>query len=310
MTDLVDKLRLARQTPHVALHDYNLLRSKAAEVLVCVFEGHEDHPYYDTVFRRITENFKYQPLVVNGKDQVLGLRELLCKRDTPAEKNVAYFIDKDYDDYKQYLPSDNTYCTHGYSIENNLCTVSTLQPLLETEYFCYKTGDQHNIENITKIFHERLSEYSELMKETNKAIYFARKNSIRLQGINNQITRYLDINLSNITPSGTDHFSLIGWPETVDTAEIPASLPEFDNLSPLTDWRGKFALGVYTELLHRLKDDRCSNKPQLFSVKSGMKFNPKGDIIRTLAVLAPIPSCLRSFVSSLNSHQKSDPIPA
>jgi hypothetical protein len=137
------------------------------------------------------------------------------------------------------------------------------------------------------------------MRYSNRAIYFARKNNVRLQGINNQITKYINIDLNKVAASGTDHLSLIGWPKEIDPESIPKTIPEFEMLSPVEDWRGKFVLGFYTELLHKLKDDRCSNSPEHFKVKAGMRFNPKGDIIRTLALLAPIPQCLRNFALSL-----------
>jgi hypothetical protein len=310
MTNLVDKLRLARQKPHVALHDYTVLRSKAPDSLVCVFEGHEDYPYYDTVFRKLIDEVDYRALVVNGKDQVLGLRELLFKRDTPFDKKVAYFIDKDFDGFKQFQPSENTYCTTGYSIENNLCSNSILHPLLAQEYLCHKTGEESTIETVTEKFLARLSEFTDLMRDSNRAIFFARKQNIRLQGINNQITKYINIDINGITATGVNHLSLIGWPDEIDASVIPESITEFEVLSPLQDWRGKFVLGVYTELLHKLKDDRCSATPQHFNIKAGMKFNPKGEIIRTLALLSPIPQCLRTFTLNLPMSNQTSSTPA
>lgn len=299
MADLISKLRIARQKPHVALHDYNLIRSKTADSLICVFEGHEDYPYYDTIFRRVCDEVEYAALVVSGKDQVLGLRELLFKRDTPIDKKVAYFIDKDFDGFKQYGPSDNTYCTTGYSIENNLCSRTILRPLLAQEYFCHKTGEEDNIDHLIGVIDRRLSEFSELMKISNRAIYFARKNSINLQGITNQITKYINIEINGVSATGASHLCLVGWPKDLDPGLIPGTIPEFEALSPVEEWRGKFILGFYTELLHKLKDDRCSDAPQHFKVKAKMKFNPKGDMIRTLALLSPIPQCLRAFTLNL-----------
>lgn len=310
MTDLVDKLRLARNKPHVALLDYNVIRSKAPNSLVCVFEGHEDYPYYDTVFRRLIDKVDYRALVVNGKDQVLGLRELLLKREATIEKKVAYFIDKDFDGFKQFQPSEDTYCTAGYSIENNLCSHAILRPLLAQEYFCYRTGEESAIETLIENFLERLSEFTDVMRDSNRAIFFARTNSIRLQGINNQITKYISVDLNRISASGINHLTLIGWPDDIDANVIPAAITEFEALSPLQDWRGKFVLGVYTELLHKLKDDRCSAAPRHFKVKAGMKFNPKGDIIRTLALLSPIPQCLRTFTLKLPMNNLTVSMPA
>ncbi|WP_339486890.1 DUF4435 domain-containing protein [Pseudomonas sp. RL_5y_Pfl2_70] len=306
MTDLVASLRQARHIPQVALQQYMVLRSKALDDFVCVFEGQEDYPYYDTIFRKIRDDFSFKPLIVNGKDQVLGLRNLLLQRESPAEKKVAYFIDRDFDGYKNSQPSENIYCTDGYSIENNLCSVSILPPLLASEYLCHKYEEDDRIPLIVAVFRERLAEFSSLMRETNRIIYFARQNSIRLQGVENQITKYLDISLGSITSKEGSKLELLGWPEEVDPGIIPCEIPDFEQLHSIKDWRGKFVLGVFVELLHHLKNDRCSNAPSLFSRKSGMKFNPKGEIIRTLAILSPVPTCLRSFILKLGATASLD----
>lgn len=207
MNDIVAQLRSARQIPHVALQQYIILRSKAANDLVCVFEGFDDHPFYDTIFRRFSDNLVYRPLIANGKDQVLGLRELLVKRRSPLDQKVAYFIDKDFDGYKSYMPSKNIYCTNGYSIENNLCATSVLTILLETEYSCHKTDDEACIPNIIETFNLRLVEFAMHMRQANKVIHFARQNGVRLRGIENQITKYLNITLKEIKPTTSDHLN-------------------------------------------------------------------------------------------------------
>ncbi|MNE49502.1 hypothetical protein D3C80_1440250 [compost metagenome] len=105
--------------------------------------------------------------------------------------------------------------------------------------------------------------------------------------------------MDSITATSADILKLIGWPEDHDGSSIPNHIPEFESLNAPQDWRGKFLMGVYLELLNRLKDDRGSQSPRFFSKKSGIKFNPKGDVIRTLAILAPIPNCLRVFSTNL-----------
>lgn len=303
MSNIIQNMRAARNTPLIALQQYIVLRSKASEDFICVFEGFEDYPYYDTIFRRIRDDFKYRPLIVKGKDQVLGLRNLLSKRESPDTGKVAYFIDRDFDGFKGHDPSADTYCTSGYSIENNLCCPPSLPELLLSEFECLNTEDEETVPSISKLFDKRLGEFSQVMKEANKLIYYARKNNIRLSGIENQITKYIHISLDKISPKETDILKLIGWPATDDASLIPGSIADFDGLDPLRDWRGKFVLAIYTELLHKLKDDRCSQAPKYFKRKSGIKFNPKGDIIRTLAILAPVPACLRSFTTRLGTPE-------
>jgi hypothetical protein len=300
MTSAIDNLRAARQTPYIALQQYILLRSNATEDFICVFEGFEDYPYYDTVIKKLRHDFKYRPLIVKGKDQVLGLRELLSKRKDAKSTHVAYFIDRDFDGYKSHTPNANTYCTDGYSIENNLYDESILSELLMSDYQCVKTEDENSIPGIVSTINQRMSEFQSLMRDANKLIYYARNNNIRLSSIENQITKYINIKLDAITiNTNNTHQSLIGWPEDIDLNTIPQELPEFQNLTPLKDWRGKFVLGTYIELLHKLKDDRCAKKPRFFRKSTSIKFNPKGDILRTLAILAPVPACLRSFTLTL-----------
>jgi hypothetical protein len=149
------------------------------------------------------------------------------------------------------------------------------------------------------------------MEDTNKTIYYARTNKIRLSAIENQITKYLNINLDTITPNfGYNHLTLVGWPNEVDPNTIPKEIISFRNLSPLKDWRGKFVFGAYIELLHKLKDDRCSATPRLFGKRTPIKFNPKGDILRTLAILAPVPACLREFTLNLGQSAFAPPLTA
>jgi hypothetical protein len=304
----IENLRAARQTPHIALQEYIVLRSTATDDFICVFEGMDDYPYYDTVLRIVRNDFKFKPLIVKGKDQVLGLRELLSKRSDPRSGNVAYFIDRDFDGYKTHAPAANTYCTDGYSIENNLCDESVLPELLLSEYQCIKTDDATSVPKIVAIFKERLQEFELLMADANRMIYYARNNKIRLSAIENQITKYINIELGGITLKPTScHRELVGWPEDVDPADVPLKISAFQSMTPLKDWRGKFVLSTYIELLHRLKDDRCAQNPNLFKKRNPIKFNPKGDIIRTLAILAPVPDCLKQFALHLG---KSPTIPS
>jgi hypothetical protein len=305
MTSIVDQLRKGRDIPQVALQNYITLRSKNSNDLICVFEGHDDYPYYDTTFRRITDSLSYRPLIANGKDQVLGLRVLLSARPDYSQHSVAYFIDRDFDGYKSHTPQPDIYCTHGYSIENNLCHRSILPSLLNAEFMCIKAGDTEKIREITAVIDSRLNEFFTAMRDTNLAIYTARKSGFRLLNIENQITKYLTINLQNVSFTGAPYLSLIGWPAEEDISAISVFHEStFDSLDPELDWRGKYLMGTYIELLHKLKEDRCSIAPQLFAKKQGVKFNPKGDIVRVLSLLSPIPDCLRDFVQRMVDIQR------
>jgi hypothetical protein len=301
--NIVDHIRAKRDIPQVALQNYMTLRSKTPNIVVCVFEGPEDYPYYDTIISRVNENFEYAPFIANGKDQVLGLRKILSERNGTPDAKVAFFIDHDFDGYKTYSPAGNTYCTDGYSIENNLCSTTILSKLLSVEYMCVKAGDTSRIDPIITKIEDRLQEFHSSMHEANLAIFIARKTGIKLRNIQNLITKYLTIKIESISKNNESHLELIGWPDHEDFSALQTHhSSDFAKLEPRKSWRGKFILSTYIELLHQIKEDRCSEKPELFDKKCKIKFNPKGDVIRTLALLSPIPSCLRSFVLHISIH--------
>ncbi len=300
MSDLLESLRAAKNRPQVALQRFMTLRSNSTN-LICVFEGPDDYPYYDTIFRRLLDEVVYIPLIANGKDQVLELRGLVEKNKNGIEGRVAYFIDRDFDGYKGFQRAENTYCTNGYAIENNLCGESVLRLLLGMEYMCNRTDESDTIESNLELFRARSAEFYNIMYQANRSIFFARKNSMRLDSIENKISRYVKIKLHSVTPADSDHYTLIGWPAITDRRDSESCAAEFDSLAPLRDWRGKFILGFYIEFLHQLKEDRCAAEPKYFKAKQGIKFNPKGDIVRTLALLAPIPDCLKTFTRNVVS---------
>lgn len=291
---LLESMRASRNSPHVALVSYNTIRSKNPNKIIFVFEGFEDLPYYETIYNRINREGSFSPLIAKGKDQVLGLRALLEKREE-KDKMIRYFVDKDFDHLKEHPAGEDVYLTEGYSIENSLVSKEILQSLLLSEFKCCADAEYEAIGKIEELYEKTLEQFFDEMRLANQAIFHARTNKIALKNIEDKITEYVQISLGEVSGKPNDPYQLIGWPDDLGR-EILSSKELFDKLSPHMDWRGKFIYSFFIRFLKLIKDDRTSDAPTYFTKKSGVKYDPNGDVMRTLASLSVIPESLATFI--------------
>ena len=290
----INSMRAARSTARVALIHYATIRGKNPDSLICVLEGLEDLPYYETAFNRTVGNASFAPLIAKGKDQVLELREILKKQD-PQDKHIRYFVDRDYDHLKGHAGGDDIYVTEGYSIENHLVSKDILSSLLGSEYKCHSENDYDAIDKTTVLFEEFLASFFEVMRPVNLAIYHARTSGIKLKNIEDRVTEYFTLSLQGVVKTEADIFELIGWPDD-SPKDTSAAETEFSGIDPFMGWRGKFLFGLFIKTLNLVKTDRTSDTPNLFQKKSGVKFDPNGEVVRSFSSLSTIPESLSDFI--------------
>lgn len=292
----ISKMRASRSSASVALINYATIRGKNPSRLICVFEGLEDLPYYETVFTRVIDNSDFASLIAKGKDQVLELRKILKKQDQ-QDQLIRFFVDKDFDNLKGHNNGDDIYVTEGYSIENHIVSRDIFSKIVSSEFKCCADGDFMALEKTTVLFEQFLEKFFEIMKPVNKAIFHARTEGIELKNIEDRLTEYITLSLEGLYPSGKDIFELIGWPAG-RSRDTSVSDESFEEIDPHTGWRGKFIFGLFIKILHLLKNDRTSDAPQFFEKKSGVRFDPNGETVRSFASLSSIPASLASFILS------------
>lgn len=293
----LDRLRLAREIPQVALLRYNQIRSKSTGQLILAFEGKDDVAFYDAILIRLLGKVDYAPLVCDGKDRVLGLRVLLSRSTTAGAKDVRYFIDKDFDGLKGHKPGNDLYCTPTYSIENLLVDEQILLTLLRGEYRCSDENAADDIARIRGLYGDRLTEFLGLLKETNQLIHYARTLNIHINSIENDLKKYVQVSLEQVHSANprTPPWKLIGMPKEVPNVDLVPYDHAFNELDPIREWRGKFVFAFFRKFLAELKEDRGCKAPRYFNKRAVMSFNPQGDITRSLASIAEIPPCLAEF---------------
>ena len=293
----IEKLRRERENANKLLIQYNKIRSRHESALVCSFEGYDDVTFYDTMFGKISANIRYVPYVCKGKDQVLQLRQILARNVAADSHLVRYFVDHDFDGLKGHPPGENLYVTPCYSIENLLVGQVVLEGLLRAEYRCHDDYAAQDVEVIGKLFEDRVSEFISCMRDVNCWLHSARTQGIILGEMKDDIKKYLRISLKAITTNAQagELQVLIGYASAPDVTKLTASLPAFEALDPMKDWRGKFWFAFFRKFLKFLKDDRGTKNPQYFAQKASMSFAPDGDIIRSLASMIAVPQCLHQF---------------
>lgn len=296
---LTQRMRAARDKGVVALQYYNTLRSKHPGAIVLALEGYDDPIFYKTTIRAFNPSFSWMPLVCNGKDKVLTLRVLLERNKDADARNTFYIVDRDFDALKGHTPSANLYCTSGYSIENYLVTVDAFEELLIGEFKC-STGDDE-VAELTALFKSRLSEFFDAMELANRALHYCRVKGVRAGPVESRIKQYVTISLDGISAKydQNDLVRLVGFTEGLDISALRETAVAFDRLEPLNDWRGKYLLSFFVEILMHLLEDRCCQDPQRFSQRCKVTFNPKSSIVRVLSSMVTPPPCLKNFIASI-----------
>lgn len=307
----IASMHSATRDPSVALMKYNKLRSRNPNGMVFAFEGAEDPVFYSSAVERCGLNYQFHILVVDGKDMVLGLRALL-KSSTEAKfgDGVAFFIDADFDGTKGHPHGLDLYVTPCYSIENLIANKSTLKRLLELDFKLYEDALHDDMAKVMELFETVAKEYSNALRETNQLIHFGRtvSSSIcnsKITSIEETSTKFFRFHTEDFkitsTHQGEDLKKLVKFDSNFDISNITHSESEFNKLSPLIDWRGKFLLAVYCQFIQILVEDRNSSTPKVFSKGKGkVKLNLSSTSpFRVLGPICHLPNCLTKFLTSL-----------
>lgn len=311
---IVAKLIKTANTPVVALLKYNKLRSRVKDGFVFVLEGDADPIFYTVAAQRANFNHNFSPLVVDGKDMVLGLRELLANSlEVEKGSGVAFFVDADFDGLKGHDPCRDTYVTPTYSIENIVCTAAALESLLSLEFKLHKDELYADIKRIVQMYLDLLDKFHVEIKKINLLIYFGRTMSeslfnSRLLSIEKKSDSFfkLDKNALTVTCQCNDEKirEVIKFDKYFDLQSINCVLEGFEKLDPSTRWRGKFHFSFFIQLIQVLVEDRNTKTPKYFSKGNGkVKLNLATDsAFRILSSACEMPKCLGTFFADLSAN--------
>lgn len=298
-SSLLERARNGRHSGAVLKTQLSNIRSRDESISIFVFEGHQDVGPYTVWISRVRDEFRYTALPGQGKDQLLDLRRRLLSDLGGLGKGVYFFIDNDYDGYKEQAPGPDIFCTRAYSIENYLVTERVLKSLLGDEFRCVAVNDDEV--KVVQLYREVLQKFCLVMRVPNERIFQARKLKISCSGINNSINRYISIELKGVETRYTDEDlkELIPLEREPTLRECADLADDFNRMDSAMCHRGKFLYEFFLRWLELLANERKVGVNDLFEEKIDLKFSAQRISKRLLATHSSFPEGLDVFLENI-----------
>ena len=295
----VDMMRAARESVQVVFAEYLKIRDSKAPTLV--FEGKQCPTYYIQKIVSVTGGRKVCQLIARGKKNVIDLRDLIKRNVSTHDDLVLFFVDKDFDINPNIANQPDIYITRGYSIENELVDWGVIEHFIRSHFDIADAADDAALGDIQAMFDEAQGHYLRASEELNKLVFVCRRSKFRCipgEQISTFVTFKWNPPTANSNATLDQMFNLLSIQEA-DGATVLEKLndPDFPKLEPVLDWRGKFHFGFLRQfLLHVATLRKTGSHP--FSRAGAIAIDPaQSGLLGALSAVAPIPECLRSFLS-------------
>jgi Protein of unknown function (DUF4435) len=282
-----------------------LLKFKGAcgQPSVLLVEGNDDVTFIDACLCRFNPEARSRVATYNcsGKGNVLKLHDLIAESMEISLDEFWCFIDKDFDGMRGRAPSARIWMTPTYSFENLLVSEAVLCALLSGEFRCNDADGAQDVMKIRTHFGAFLASYLTALRFPNLCAFHARLAGIETHSHDSTITPAISVDFPNVRIALSDEVILfrMGRRAPLERIQVMSSEMLFDDLDPVTEWRGKFLLAAFVVFLVVLKHDRGRKKPTIFSKKARMTFDPQTDSVRTFSSLAALPDSLKLYLESI-----------
>lgn len=293
------EMRGSRQRPAVLKAKITTLRASIPATLIFVFEGIEDKSVYHSWIARVSPELKYEPFPCGGKAHVLSLLEIVSRDVNNLKIGIYFFIDRDFDDSRGVVLTENSFMTDEYSVENYLVNEDVLEELLKNEFHCH--GQPSIRGPIIGLFTKAYESFLNLCHDLNFRIYVARRVPIELMGhLPEKISQLASIEIESVNPSARSLNELVKLQREPTHAEAAEHSLVFEKLDPKTRYRGKFSLIFFYRWLSALATDRNAEKSVHFvGIDNNHKANCALITLGGLASKSRMPASLPDFVRAI-----------
>lgn len=295
-TELVTRARQNRSSGAVLKIKVSNIRSRNRTAVIAIVEGVTDVGPYEVWIDRINDELAIEFVPASGKSQVLDFRRRMQGDCSGLAIGIYMFVDRDFDGLRGQAAGNDIFCTRAYSIENYFVSEAILKSILTDELRC--TAETDHRDRIVKLFRRVLNEFNDCMEQANRRIFRARLLGIRGPGIEEKITRYVDISPHEVRRNYDELGlrKLIALEREPTRREIDDIDSKFDALDPSLDYRGKYLLRFFLGWLEKLSDERTRCGQTLLPDAGNVKFSVTVLTLRSLATRAPVPDGLEQFV--------------
>ena len=282
--------------------------SKNKDNIICLFEGQDEKYFSSRIDFRVGKDCWFG-INSGGRKPVLDLHKAVSSHPIYNRANYFCFIDHDFQDWFENPDPDRIYITNGYSIENYYVTEACFKKVLSSE-FGITEFNEHKVdyEKCIKKFNSRLEEFNSLIYLFNCWIKAHRimeyKNeapkSLNIQNI--KLTTLVDISLDKVTKKYEDKPEAV-FKDYEDLQLCSTALNEakdsFKAKNLSLYFRGKQQLEFFRLFIMKLKEDKGSKNPAVFSAKGRVTLNlSKDNCISELSQYADTPNCLALFLDN------------
>ena len=296
----VDTLRKHRNTGHTMYARFCTEHTNNDSCLFCFFEG-EDYKYYVKRIETYT-NYKFNSIIkynCGGKKEVLKALELFMNDHKLAEsyhKNIAFFVDKDFDDDVHY--NELLYQTPCYSIENFYTSLEVFEQILQVEF-----GINSNESDFCKALHDfssRQSEFHKYMLYVNSWLACQHLHKVHVCYSNFKITKlFSEISIDKVVCNRIINKEKLGKlfniQNEISDTEIQLKSDYFTLNGMGSLFRGKFEIEFLKRVLFSLIDRNKNN--QYFTTKrTAVKLSSDNNMLSTFQSYAVTPDCLKNFL--------------
>ena len=289
----------ARNSVAVLKMDLIKVRARCPGIPIIVVEGVDDKVIYSHWITRVRSDLEYEFYTCKGKDGVLKLRDAADRDLSNLSDQVFIFIDRDFDDLRDHLPSENTFMTDSYSVDNYLVDYRILDLILSVELHC--DGSPATREKIVGLFNHVYDEFLEVTREYNFRLYFALVNQVKRVGQPpEKISGLAIVKIDGIEELVSPPEEVIRLEREPTDGERAACSTAFSALSPRERYRGKFALKFFMKWLDLLADEYSSKSSPLFAeIDITSRAKRQEFVVGTLASRSSLPSGFAEFVRTI-----------
>lgn len=278
--------------------------------LICCFEG-EDQKYY-SVRLDVLVGSLWKGISCDGKKNVLNLYKIISEHDVYKLAQVAYFVDRDFDEPLPRSVRTVIYETPCYSIENFYCTEECLTKIFTMEF--HLGEDIKRLDLINSVwahFRKLRDQFHVYMRPVNLWI-MAHRIKERSAGEGERIggLNLANVNIGSIVNICWDRVTLNVPLDQIHTIfpmcphMSEEELQDADKLLPLDDlhllFRGKYELEFVRQYLAMLKTKCRDHGSEFYIFGHSVKLPcTKNNTMSELAQYATTPKCLVEFISRL-----------
>lgn len=304
----VDTLKNSRNSLTVKFMEFTRINSKKRVAIF--FEG-EDEKYYSVRINTIRPDISWSGVNCKGKSNVISMRDKIKSHSSYNNASCLFFVDSDFDDNQDIKNLPDLYLTPCYSIENLYLSESVFRRILSAEFNVSDTCEEYNCFQIClSKYYEIKSQYLERIEGFNLLI-----KELRLMEKTGHLTSRLNLNNLNIDDLVTIELSLVSkeydelfpkmlFPELPENIEISLERSKvfFSGKNKELWYRGKQNIEFLRVFINKLKEDRCKKSGRnVFLNKGNVKLQlTKANLISELGQYADTPSCLKSFLETLD----------